>query len=115
MGKNKALDWAKICAESGGRSTMIPKEFIERAKAFIKEVDEINKMQRAIIRRQADLDIIGQNFWYDVRKSLEAMGIKDAFTQSGIDFDSDALKDGFYVANLYDAKMGAPMRRPRAA
>lgn len=115
MAKNKALDWAKLCAESHGASNMIPKELIDRAKAYIKEVDDINEVSKSIHRREADLNVAGTNFWHDVRKSLEAKGLKDAFVKTGIDFDAEALKDGLYVANLYDERMGPPMRRPRVA
>jgi len=112
---NKALDWAKICAESRSASSMMPKEFMDRAKAFMAEVDAVNELQKIITRREADLEVIRVNFWHDVRKSLETKGIVGAFEKTGIDFDADALKDGFYVVNLFDSKFGPPMRAPRKA
>ncbi len=111
MGKNKALDWAKICAESNGTSILIPDELKERAKTLLKEVEDVNELNMAFSRKDADLEVSKTNFWHEVRKFLEAKGNKNAFVKTGIDFDADALKDGFYIVNLYDANMGGPMRR----
>ena len=111
--KNKAFDWVKRCAESNGISHMVPEKLQDRAEKLLEEAQILTEARKALNRREADFTIMRDNFWYDVRKALEANGVKDAFEKNAIDFDADAKKDGFLVANLFNENHGRPMGIPR--
>ena len=110
--KNKALDWAKRCAESKGTSFLVPKNFKEEAEKFLAEVESLNADKKALIRREADFSNLRDNFWYNLRKELEKGGATGVF-EKNIDFDADAKADGFFVVNIFDERQGMPMGLPR--
>lgn len=111
--KNKALDWIKRCAQSGGVSHMLPEKLQARADKLLKEVEELTNLRKTLNRREADFTIMRDNFWYETRKELEAKGVKDAFEKNMIDFDADARAEGFLVVNLFNDRQGPPMGVPR--
>lgn len=92
---------------------MVPEKLQKRAEELLKEAESLTDLRKALNRREADFTIMRDNFWYDVRKSLEANGVKDAFEKSAIDFDADAKADGFLVVNLFNDNQGRPMGVPR--
>jgi len=109
--KNKALDWIKRCANSNGISHMIPKKYQKDAETLLSEVEALNAIKKDLVKRDAEFAILRDNFWHNIKKHLEANGVKDVFEKS-IDFDIDAKNEGFLVVNLYDERQGQPMGRP---
>jgi len=109
---NKALDWAKHCAKSHGVSHMMPEKLKARGEKLLKDADKLTEMGDELNRKQADFSIDRDNLWHDVRKELEAKGVKDAFRKKMIDFDANARAEGFLVVNLLDDPQDRPMGRP---
>jgi len=109
--KNKALDWIKRCANSNGISHMIPEKYQKDAETLLSEVEALNAIKKDLVKRDAEFAILRDNFWHNIKKHLEANGVKDVFEKS-IDFDIDAKNEGFLVVNLYDERQGQPMGRP---
>ena len=92
--------WEEIVQASGGTRVFLPSKFEKEAKAIeddrAKFKLEVEKMAEAEIKHNVRM----QNLFLAVREQLAKDGHEEIWTKD-IGFDSDALKEGKFVVNLF--------------
>jgi len=99
MGKNKAQEWAEKCSESNGSMFMLPEDMIKENEALATLRKEAEEMAKKFNKLNAELDVMGKNFFYHVRQKAEEAEIEGIW-EKHVGFNQEAQKDGITVINI---------------
>jgi len=99
MGKNKAQEWAEKCAKSNGSMYILPEDMREENEQLSTLRGEVEAMAKKFNKLNAELDVMGKNFFYHVRQKAEEAKIEGIWEKQ-IGFNEEARKDGITVINI---------------
>ena len=110
MLNNEKRDWNKIVADSNGTASFLSEKFLKTAEKWVELRKDYNDFVLVMAKKELTLNMMLNNLLFDVRKDLETRGREDIYLKD-LGFNSDALDDGKFIINLYEAPQSQIPRR----